>query len=1050
MSSIDNVPESIVEKNIVPLDGKVTKDLINKQILSSEKEYTSLDSVFENIIEYLEIQEDINNTLTIEHWKCIFSFVKENINNLNNDNLISYFKLLFNLELKFGLNVLDGKMCHENIIKEYQLLLYNKINKNNNDINNEIPLMFGVYVDLFATITDSQTDEPNDTEKLLFLLDIFKSIISLIISSYKYVIESSYKVILKDFYKIWKVVDLLLVSFNSHLESAQKKNIIISLEYLINKFFNNLIDIDKESEHIDKTIDIFIDLLSEETKDNKLDTTFYLKLIDNYLLFNIDNISKSLIEKVDDGSIEETKFYVLFKYLFEEINSETDESIKEYHHLLTQIVLNYLQTMISNMNLENEDDKAESVAQKTIKCVVTILKLNDFKDSINSEKFYKILLNIVNNFGYTIVNSNIWNEILNFINYNIESSNSKLLLKAVVTNDDILNNLNLDNVQITIDLINKVILNEVNKKNNNNDGNDFTSTSSSSDDNVLLNYFNYFWNINDYLNSFDTENIKSMGENQSNDKTKYYETWKYLFNSLFDIFLQIDDQYENNTLKVSALTIYFNLINNSLAIVNEQEYSDFIKKSMIDDKLLTDNTIISNCLSKNESVLDLVLKELLILVKINHKPFLNFYKNLIELGNTNGNNNILYVLMTNYYKFLEKCLSETTLAKDLKTDLYQIWLSYDFSFNNDTIINEIKINKSESKSQYDLITEYMKIFPLINELLLKGENNEFDYTDTNLKIIDKCLKFPILPNNNGKDENNMTILQRCCLENMKLMLQNNTTNILSVLEKISDIIHYKTVVKDLINEKIFTKLPEKLNNRLPTFKKVSYEALLVLNDNCNDSQNSSDVIVQNLLETINKKDTAKSTVKDSKPMWILACEIISRLLILEKENNRKILLQIFDIIMEDTEQNEDSIVSLYKQYSPIFFKNIPFLKTETKEFNKICCSIVKITVKKELLPIYQIFSSKLLINEVFELKEFDEENLWLLISDYNCDESSKLKYETLPFLVTRDLKNNMDQIQTNTDEDDKFLKLLNLNSELNLKYYPLKIKERENNKVIEL
>ncbi|OBA25360.1 hypothetical protein HANVADRAFT_3835, partial [Hanseniaspora valbyensis NRRL Y-1626] len=80
----------------------------------------------------------------------------------------------------------------------------------------------------------------------------------------------------------------------------------------------------------------------------------------------------------------------------------------------------------------------------------------------------------------------------------------------------------------------------------------------------------------------------------------------------------------------------------------------------------------------------------------------------------------------------------------------------------------------------------------------------------------------------------------------------------------------------------------------------------------------------------------------------------------------------------------------------------------------------------------------------------DKENLWLLISDYNCDKSSKLKYETLSFLVARDLKNNMNQIQTNTNEDDKFLKLLNLNSELNLKYYPLKIKKRESNKVIEI
>lgn len=1020
MSTLDSVAQETPPSNVV-LDNTVIKELINKQILL-DKEYSSLDSVFEDITIYLQNQDDINQKVTLADWTSIFSFVENNINHVNRDILSLYFSTLFNLKVQKNLDTVDGKMCHKYIIKQYQMLLYSDLNNSRNEASISFCTMFDVSTELFKAFSDIDTGDPDNTEKLLFLLDVFKSLISLIISTYEFVINSPNKVIIKHFYKIWNCVDKLLINLNNKLESSQKKNIIISLEYLINKFFNNLVEIDKELYQMDNTLAVFMELLQEE-KDNNINSSFYLKLIDNYFLFNIDNITRILASKVDNG-IENTKFYLLFGHLFKEINRESIPS--EYCQLLSQIVMNYLQTTIANMNNHSEVEgnlaaKSDLRIQQTIKFILIILKLNDFHANEDSEKFYKILLTIINDYGYTVHDHSTWNIILEFIKNNIVSKHTNLLLKTIVSNDDILNNLNLTNIEATVDLINKVILDNIKNQHE-----------LAAEDNLLLNYFNYYWNINDYLNNFEKEKLK-VNTNGKNELQHYYDTWTHLFNNLFVVFQEIGVDDHQTNLKVSVLTIYFNLINTSLAIVNEQQYSDLIQRTMIDDKILKNETIILNSLSKNHQVLDLILKELLILVKMNHKPYLDFFKTLINLGNENGNNNVLYVLLINYFKFLERSLKEGNITYELKADLYQIWLSYDFSFNNDTIINEIKNSKTTNKSQYDLIAEYMKIYPLVNELMSTGQDIYVEYIETDLRIIDKCLKFPILPNNSSNDEKNMTILQRYCVDNIKLML--NTTHSLLVLEKISDIIHYKSVIKDLIYQKIFNKLPDRLSHRLPTFKRVSYEALLLLDDYCKKKKTFSDVIIQNLLKTISSKDMTKTTSKDSRPMWILGSESIICVLDLSKNSNKKIFLTIFNTILEDYEQAEETIIDLYKQYSIIFYQNIQTLKSETKEFDLLCANIVGITSKKELLAIYNIFSASLIAGEEFDLTAFDTENLWLLISDLDDAKNSGLKFKTLQKLIDKDLHSNINHIKDITSNSSTFLKLINLNYELNSKYY---------------
>lgn len=1003
------------------LDSTVIKELISKQILLI-KEYSSLDSVLEDITNYLRKQDDINENVSLGDWTSIFSFVESNINQINRDILSSYFGTLFNLKVQKNLEKIDGKMCHKYIIKQYQMLLYSDLNNSRNDGSISVYKMFDVSTELFKSFSNIDTGDPDNTDKLLFLLDVFKSLISLIISTYEYVINSPNKIIIKHFYKIWNCVDKLLINLNSKLESSQKKNIIISLEYLINKFFNNLVEIDKELYQMDNTLEVFMDLLEDE-KDNSINKLFYLKLIDNYLLFNIGNMTRVLLLKVENG-IENTKFYLLFDHLFKEINRESIPN--EYCQLLSQIVINYLQTTISNMNNHSEDEgnsavKADLRIQQTIKFILIILKLNDFQVNQESEKFYKILLTIINDYGYIINDHSTWDNILELISNNMVSKHTNLLLKTIVSNDDILNNLNLTNIEATIDLINKVILDNIKNQNE-----------LATDDNLLLNYFNYYWNINDYLSNFEKEKLK-VNTSDKNELQHYYDTWTHLLNNLFFIFQEIGEDFDQTNLKVSVLTLYFNLINTSLAIVNEQQYSDLIQKIMIDDKLLKNKTIILNSLCKNDEVLDIIFKELLILVNINHKPYFEFFKNVINLGNENGNNNVLYVLLTNYYKVLERSLKEGNLNKELKEDLYQIWLSYDFSFNNDTIINEIKDNSTTNKSQYNLITEYMKIYPLVNELLSTEQETHHEHIETDLRIIDKCLKFPILPNNSSNDENNMTILQRYCVDNIKIML--NTTHSLIVLEKLSDIIHYKSVIKDLIYQKIFNKLPDRLSHRLPTFKRLSYEALLLLGDYCKKRKIFSDVIIQNLLKTINSKDITKTTVKNSSPMWVLSSQAIICLLDLTIYSNKKIFLIIFNTILEDNEQVEETIIELYKHYSVIFYENIRSLKTVAKEFDILCANVVGITSKKELLPIYNIFSARILAGEEFELKTFDSENLWLLISNLDDGKNNGVQFKTLENLIFKDLQSNINQIKDITNGINTFLNLINLNYELNSKYY---------------
>ncbi|XBW38457.1 hypothetical protein QEN19_004045 [Hanseniaspora menglaensis] len=996
--------------------------LISYEVLSTDTDYTNLDDILTDVIEFLQSKEDINETASDDQWITIFEFVEENINELNVKALIEYFKVLFDLRFKHGITLIEGKMCHEHLIKKYQLLIYNNINKQKEGDAEIILEMFGVYTDLFLLASNIKYDDPENTEKLLFILDVYKSVISLIISTYGFIVSSDVRKILKQFYNIWKIVDLLLVSLNDQLESTHKKNIIISLEYLINKFFNNLVEIDTNAKNVDGTLSVFLDLLNEEKKSESNDT-FFLKLVDNYLLFNIDNILKVFNEF--DESFDQSKLYDLFNFLFNELKYKHSYQTEDYRQLLTHIVLNCLQTIVANMNMQFENEETENkksglLVQNLVKNVVKLLSLNDFSNGESVEMFYKVLLNIVNDYGYIIADFDVWILILKTISENISSATSKLLLKAIVTNDDILNNLNLENIKTTILLIEQIILDNICKED------------LDVDDNLLLNYFNYFWNINDYLNSFYKTNFE-IERNKEFNTGNYYSCWNFLFDSLFQIFEEISKEDKHQVLKISVLTMYFNLINNSLVIVNEESYTTSIKQTMIVEKILNNSIGISECFLQDQGVLDLILKELLVLLPVNQKSYLNFYKNMIDIANKNGNNDVLYVLMKNYHKCLEKCLAISNLDRQLIIELYQIWLGYDFSVNNESIINEIKNTKTENKSQYDLVSEYMKIYPFINTLLSRYKDVYKESTETNLQIIDKCLKFPILPNSNGKDENNLTMLQRYCLNNIKLMM--DTADDVTVIEKLSDILHYKTIIKQLISEKIFSKLPEKLSHRLPTFKRLSYEALLVLNEYFEKSSKHSKVVVKNLLETIKQKDVIKTAAQDSVPMWVLSSKILISLVDIKKDADKKVFLLIFNTILEDQEQSHENVINLYILYSELFFANLKNLSTEVCVFNKVCFNLIKIIVRKEFEPLYIIFSEKILKEEIFNLNEFDEDNLWLLLIEKDVNESCTLFDENLIHYVSNDLTKNIDNINELEGKNDVFLKLINLDLNLKLKYH---------------
>lgn len=948
---------------------------------------------------YQSVEE---NKITQEQLNSLSDIIKDN-KDLNDKNLeiITIYEHVIKENLYFkpeANDLYDLKQSQEIIIKPLQLFIYNKLS---NVTNSDVTQAFDVYLRIFNDI-----DLKNENLNNFFLIDMFKSLLSLMISTYLSLISSKQYTVIKNFYNIWSISDKLLKNLNSS-DELKKKKLLMSLEYLINKFFNLLsVEIDTSFEKINLSLSFFNSLIqSNPTED------FYLKLLDNYLLFNIDNITKEYVGYVNESkSIKDSE---LFKVLALMLSKKTELNKK----LIDQIFTNFLQTIISNLVNENIDTKVlnlneQSYTNITVKIVINLLLLFNFDEPELNDTYHKVIFNIVNDLGYTITEQDIWSLILGILNKDITSESIRNIFKTILTTDDIMNNLDFKNVQLVMDYTNMLITNVI----------DSQSDKDVIDDKILLNLFNYYWNVNDYLNQ--------AKEKEPNSET-YYNMWEYLFNKVLTIFDYVSSKGQEVTSTI-VLNLYFNLINSSIVSVDSVEYTSFIKEKTIKQQILT----IPQDFVENYEVMDLVLKETSAILNSSVEEYnlmLEFYQKLVK-KDSNMTNEVYFVILKNYNIFITSFVNDANEFNDsheLKAKIYEIWLSFDLSLNNELIINEIKPN---NKSLYDLTYEYMKIFPSI-ELL-------GSYDETALKVIEKCLKFPILPSNNGKDENNVTMLQRICFNNLKMVIEKEKFKAIGI-EIISNILSYKTDLNQLILDKIFSKIPEKLIYRLPTFKKISLESLVYMASLFKSEKTyelcvNNEIIKNNLFKLVIQNDESMIEVDGVLiQSYLVASNILLNIINNEGygdiENITK-FLSMFKLILENVEKIEVSQFILgYKSFSSLFFTNFGVFQNNSDIYNELSKTLIRLIVNKNMVPIYDIFSSKLINKEEFNIDEFDPDNLWIDLYEQSAYvTSSSSNHKSLEY-IKEDINHNKHTI-TKEKADNILFSFLQLNDHLNKKY----------------
>lgn len=948
---------------------------------------------------YQSVEE---NKITQEQLNSLSDIIKDN-KDLNDKNLeiITIYEHVIKENLYFkpeSNGLYDLKQSQEIIIKPLQLFIYNKLS---NVTNSDVTQAFDVYLRIFNDI-----DLKNENLNNFFLIDMFKSLLSLMISTYLSLISSKQYTVIKNFYNIWSISDKLLKNLNSS-DELKKKKLLMSLEYLINKFFNLLsVEIDTSFEKINLSLSFFNSLIqSNPTED------FYLKLLDNYLLFNIDNITKEYVGYVNESkSIKDSE---LFKVLALMLSKKTELNKK----LIDQIFTNFLQTIISNLVNENIDTKVlnlneQSYTNITVKIVINLLLLYNFDEPELNDTYHKVIFNIVNDLGYTITEQDIWSLILGILNKDITSESIRNIFKTILTTDDIMNNLDFKNVQLVMDYTNMLITNVI----------DSQSDKDVIDDKILLNLFNYYWNVNDYLNQ--------AKEKEPNSET-YYNMWEYLFNKVLTIFDYVSSKGQEVTSTI-VLNLYFNLINSSIVSVDSVEYTSFIKEKTIKQQILT----IPQDFVENYEVMDLVLKETSAILNSSVEEYnlmLEFYQKLVK-KDSNMTNEVYFVILKNYNIFITSFVNDANEFNDsheLKAKIYEIWLSFDLSLNNELIINEIKPN---NKSLYDLTYEYMKIFPSI-ELL-------GSYDETALKVIEKCLKFPILPSNNGKDENNVTMLQRICFNNLKMVIEKEKFKAIGI-EIISNILSYKTDLNQLILDKIFSKIPEKLIYRLPTFKKISLESLVYMASLFKSEKTyelcvNNEIIKNNLFKLVIQNDESMIEVDGVLiQSYLVASNILLNIINNEGygdiENITK-FLSMFKLILENVEKIEVSQFILgYKSFSSLFFTNFGVFQNNSDIYNELSKTLIRLIVNKNMVPIYDIFSSKLINKEEFNIDEFDPDNLWIDLYEQSAYvTSSSSNHKSLEY-IKEDINHNKHTI-TKEKADNILFSFLQLNDHLNKKY----------------
>lgn len=948
---------------------------------------------------YQSVEE---NKITQEQLNSLSDIIKDN-KDLNDKNLeiITIYEHVIKENLYFkpeANDLYDLKQSQEIIIKPLQLFIYNKLS---NVTNSDVTQAFDVYLRIFNDI-----DLKNENLNNFFLIDMFKSLLSLMISTYLSLISSKQYTVIKNFYNIWSISDKLLKNLNSS-DELKKKKLLMSLEYLINKFFNLLsVEIDTSFEKINLSLSFFNSLIqSNPTED------FYLKLLDNYLLFNIDNITKEYVGYVNESkSIKDSE---LFKVLALMLSKKTELNKK----LIDQIFTNFLQTIISNLVNENIDTKVlnlneQSYTNITVKIVINLLLLYNFDEPELNDTYHKVIFNIVNDLGYTITEQDIWSLILGILNKDITSESIRNIFKTILTTDDIMNNLDFKNVQLVMDYTNMLITNVI----------DSQSDKDVIDDKILLNLFNYYWNVNDYLNQ--------AKEKEPNSET-YYNMWEYLFNKVLTIFDYVSSKGQEVTSTI-VLNLYFNLINSSIVSVDSVEYTSFIKEKTIKQQILTR----PQDFVENYEVMDLVLKETSAILNSSVEEYnlmLEFYQKLVK-KDSNMTNEVYFVILKNYNIFITSFVNDANEFNDsheLKAKIYEIWLSFDLSLNNELIINEIKPN---NKSLYDLTYEYMKIFPSI-ELL-------GSYDETALKVIEKCLKFPILPSNNGKDENNVTMLQRICFNNLKMVIEKEKFKAIGI-EIISNILSYKTDLNQLILDKIFSKIPEKLIYRLPTFKKISLESLVYMASLFKSEKTyelcvNNEIIKNNLFKLVIQNDESMIEVDGVLiQSYLVASNILLNIINNEGygdiENITK-FLSMFKLILENVEKIEVSQFILgYKSFSSLFFTNFGVFQNNSDIYNELSKTLIRLIVNKNMVPIYDIFSSKLINKEEFNIDEFDPDNLWIDLYEQSAYvTSSSSNHKSLEY-IKEDINHNKHTI-TKEKADNILFSFLQLNDHLNKKY----------------
>ncbi|KAL6936466.1 hypothetical protein ACO0R3_000061 [Hanseniaspora guilliermondii] len=942
------------------------------------------------------------NKITQEQLGSLSDIIKDNkgLNDHNQEIIAIYDHIIKeNLYLKSDENdVYDLKQSQDLIIKPLQLFIYNTLS---NDTNRDVTQAFDVYLRIFKGI-----DMNSENLNIYFLIDMFKSLLSLMISTYLLLISSKQYTVIKNFYNVWSISDKLLKNLDSS-DDLKKKKLLMSLEYLINKYFNLIsMEVDTSFDKINLSLSFFNSLVKENPNED-----FYLKLLDNYLLFNIDNVTKEYVAYINEGkSLEDSE---LFKIMALMLSKKTELNKK----LIDQIFTNFLQTIISNLVNENINTKPSNISEQsytniTVRIVMNLLLLYKFDEPELNDAYLKIIFNIVNDLGYTITEQGIWSLIFGILDKDIASESIRNIFKTILTTDDIMNNLDFKNIKLVMDYTNTLIMNVI----------DGQSDKEVIDDKILLNLFNYYWNVNDYLN---------QSKEKEPNLQAYYDMWEYLFNKVLVIFDYVCSKNQGVTSTI-VLNLYFNLINSSIVSVDSAKYTTFIKEKTVKQDILTRHQEFI----ENHEVMDLLLKETSAIINSNVEEYalmLTFYQKLAKKDSI-ITNEVYFVVLKNYNLFITSFVNDAKDFNDnreLKDKIYEIWLSFDLSLNNELIINEIKPN---NKSLYDLNYEYMKMFPSI-ELL-------GTYDETALKVIEKCIKFPILPSNNGKDENNVTMLQRICFNNLKMVIEKDKFKDIGI-EIISNILSYKTELNKLILDKIFSKIPEKLIYRLPTFKKISSESLVYMaglfkSEKTYELCMNNEIIKGNLFKLVTQNDESMIEVDGAMiQSYLVASNILLNIINKEgygdTENIHK-FLTMFKGILENIEKIEVSQFILgYKSFSSILFTHFDVFQNDTDIYNQLSKTLVRLIVNKNIVPIYDIFSNKLMKKEEFSIDDFDPDNLWIDLYEQSTHvANASLNHKSLDF-IKEDINQNKPVI-TKEKDNDLLHKFLQLNDHLNKKY----------------